>query len=118
MKTARDPRHQHRIDRMQKLFSVSFNNPDDNPEIANIVTHLPEIDQKIASSAPEWPLEKIAKVDLAILRLATYELTIESKEPEKVIIDEAVELAKAYGNPNSPGFINGALGALVKSKTW
>ena len=58
-------------------------------------------------------LENIAKIDLAILRLATYELLIEKKEPPKVIIDEAVELAKTYGNEHSFQFVNGALGTIL-----
>lgn len=117
MKTAQDPRHQHRIDRMQKLFSISFNNPSDDQDIQDIVTHIPQIDQSITDAAPEWPIDKIAKIDLAILRLAIYELTIEVKEPPKVIIDEAVELAKSFGNPSSAGFINGALGTVLKKYT-
>jgi len=114
MKTAQDPRHQLRIDRMQKLFAASFHNPDEDPEIEPIISHISDIDRKIHDAAPEWPIDKIAKTDLAILRLAVFELAIESKIPPKVVIDEAVELAKSYGNPNSPGFINGALGTILK----
>lgn len=116
MKTAQDPRHQRRIDLMQKLFAASFGNKPD-PEILHIWNSLSIIDPHITQSAPEWPLEKIAKTDLAILRLACYELLQEKETPTKVVIDEAVELAKAFGNQTSPGFINGALGAIVKSST-
>lgn len=112
MKTSQDPRHQHRIDLMQKLFAASFGNLPDS-EIGYILNHQQVLDPLIKQSAPEWPLENIAKVDLAILRLACYELMIEKKTPAKVIIDEAVELAKSYGNPTSPGFINGALGKVL-----
>ncbi len=112
MKTSQDPRHQHRIDLMQKLFAASFGNKPDS-EIEQILNSQPVLDPLITQSAPEWPLEKIAKVDLAILRLACYELTIDKKAPAKVVIDEAVELAKSYGNPTSPGFINGALGKVL-----
>lgn len=114
MKTSNDPRHQKRVDLMQKLFSVSFGQPDTDSEIAHIITRMPEIDEKIQKSATEWPLPKIAKIDLAILRLAVYELTIAKSEPPKVLIDEAVELAKAYGNEHSPKFINGVLGSILK----
>lgn len=72
------------------------------------------LDTKIQSAAPEWPLDKIAKIDLAILRLAVYELVIEKKEPPKVIIDEAVEIAKQFGNENSAKFVNGVLGTILK----
>ena len=101
---------------MQKLFAQSFRpgSSEQTSEIDTIITQLPAIDEAIYTAAPEWPIDKISRVDLAILRLAVYELTIEKKEPPKVVIDEAVELAKEFGNPTSPGFINGALGAVLK----
>jgi len=114
MKTSQDPRHQHRIDLMQKLFANSFQNSPQDADIQSILLHREQIDQQIVEAAPEWPLEKIARIDLAVLRLAIYELIIEVKEPQKVVIDEAVELAKTFGNPNSPAFVNGALGTIIK----
>jgi transcription antitermination protein NusB len=114
MKTADDPRHKKRIERMQKLFALSFRQQKPDPDIAAIVEALPPIDEKIQKAAPEWPLPKIAHIDLAVLRLSTYELTVTKKEPPKVIIDEAIELAKAFGNDNSPKFINGVLGSILK----
>ena len=69
----------------------------------------------IVKSAPDWPVDKISKIDLAVLRLSIYELAIEKKEPPRVIIDEAVELSKEYGNDKSPQFINGVLGTIY---TW
>ncbi|MBI1982106.1 MAG: transcription antitermination factor NusB, partial [Candidatus Levybacteria bacterium] len=65
------------------------------------------------NAAPEFPIGKINKVDLAVLRLAVFELLVERKEPQKVIIDEAIELAKEYGGETSPSFINGALGNIL-----
>ncbi len=115
MKTPDDPRHQRRIDLMQRLFTMSFPNATSTDEsIASITEKLPLLDEKISTSAPEWPVNKIAKIDLAILRLATYEL-ITHQEPPKVIIDEAIELAKEFGNPTSPRFINGVLGTIIKT---
>lgn len=114
MKTSQDPRHQRRIDRMQQLFTHSFQKLSENDSIADILPHLPDLDKAIQSAAPEWPTDKIAKIDLAILRLSTYELIVEKKEPPKVIIDEAVELAKAFGNDNSAKFVNGVLGTILK----
>lgn len=114
MKTPNDPRHQKRIDRMQKLFALSFRAENTDADIAPIVSTLPELDAKIASSAPEWPIDKIAKIDLAILRLASFELLVACDQPPKVIIDEAIELAKAYGNDNSSKFVNGVLGTILK----
>lgn len=116
MKTPNDPRHQKRIERMEGLFAYSFLAKTKNEQIVPIIEHLAQIDEQIQTVAPEWPLDKIAKIDLAILRLAVYELTVEKDAPPKVVIDEAVELAKAYGNDGSAKFINGALGALINVK--
>lgn len=99
---------------MQLLFSSSFR-PTHDDEITPIVRSLNLIDKAITKAAPEWPIEKIAKIDVAILRLSVYELLIQKKEPPKVIIDEAIELAKEFGNENSPKFVNGVLGTILKS---
>jgi N utilization substance protein B len=115
MKSSQDPRHQNRIDLMQKLFSQSFVSAGSDEDISEIIKNLPSIDEKIQKSAPEWPLPKISKIDLAILRLATYEMTIDKSEPPKVVIDEAVELAKEFGNENSHQFVNGVLGTILKT---
>src|SRR3990167_9638402 len=114
MKTSSDPRHLHRSKIIQHLFSSSFQKKPD-PIVRHIWKCLDRIDPQIVNSAPEWPLEKLNSVDLAILRLAVYELTIDKKAPYKVIIDEAIELAKEFGSSNSPKFINGALGKLIQS---
>jgi transcription antitermination protein NusB len=114
MKVKNDPRHLQRVKLMQSLFSLTFHEKAlTNPVLADIQEHLGEIDTLIATAAPTYPLEKIAKVDLAILRLATYELMIEKKNPPKVTIDEAIELAKEFGGDASGAFINGALGAIL-----
>lgn len=105
MKTASDPRHQRRIDLMQKLFAQSFRE--------DVIDDT--MDAVIQKAAPEWPLNKIAKIDLAILRLACDELLNQKSQPPKVIIDEAVELAKSYGNENSSKFVNGVLGTILKA---
>ncbi len=113
MKTSSDPRHQIRRQIVQKLFSEIFDPTQIPTDIKPIVKHLKEIDDLIETAAPEWPIDKINRVDLAILRLAVFELTIAKEQPVKVIIDEAVELAKEFGADGSPAFINGALGAVV-----
>lgn len=74
------------------------------------------LDQIIQETAPEWPLEQIAKVDLIILRIAIFELVIAQDVPPKVAIDEAVELAKEFGSDNSSKFVNGVLGTVVEKK--
>ena len=116
MKTSNDPRHVERIKRMEELFSYSFGNVTETASITGLLDKRTQIDTVIQASAPEWPIDKIAKIDLCILRLAVYELTFDKKAPYKVVIDEAVELAKAYGNEHSAKFINGVLGSVIKDE--
>jgi N utilization substance protein B len=114
MKTALDPRHKRRRRLIEDLFRRDFHDQPIGSKAKSIFAAKDEIDKKIASVAPEFPIEKINKIDLAILRLAMYELFYERKTPPKVIVDEAIELAKEYGGDNSPAFINGALGRILK----
>lgn len=116
MKTSSDPRHQKRQHIVQELFAISFQSKPVDASIKNIVENLPQVDKVITNIAPEFPIDKINKVDLAILRLAVYELTIKTSVPAKVVIDEAIELAKEFGGDSSPAFINGALGKLAKDQ--
>lgn len=95
----------------------------DEPQFAwrilkGLVEHLSEIDKVIEKAAPEWPLKKIAMIDRNILRIGLYELLYaDSNEvPAKVAINEAVEIAKNYGGPNSVKFINGVLGTVYREK--
>lgn len=113
MKNPLDPRHKKRQKIIEDLFKRSFYNQKIDNEAQTIYKNLKIIDKNIKKSAPEFPIEKINKVDLAILRLAIYELLIKKKEPQKVIIDEAIELAKEYGGQTSPAFINGVLGKII-----
>lgn len=116
MKTIRDPRHQKRRDAVKSLFAQSFTKQPGLPELArSVIQNESELDSAIEEAAPSWPIEKINKIDLAILRLAVYELK-NSKTPPKVIIDEAVELAKEYGSESSPSFVNGVLGTIYTEK--
>lgn len=73
-----------------------------------------EIDNQIVKYAPEWPLEKISRIDLAILRLGIYELTKSEDIPPLVAINEAVELAKDFAGQKSAQFINGVLSTIAK----
>ncbi|MCH7951476.1 transcription antitermination factor NusB [Patescibacteria group bacterium] len=114
MKRADDPRHKRREKAVRELFAFSFREHDRLSTLAKkTVEKLPAIDGLIRKCATEWPIEKINKVDLAILRLALAELMTKSV-PEKVVIDEAVELAKAYGSQSSPPFVNGVLGNAIE----
>ena len=72
-----------------------------------------ELDDIITPIAPEWPIEQIARIDRNILRMAVWELHF-NDVPPKVVINEAVELAKAFGGENSSKFINGVLGTAYK----
>lgn len=82
--------------------------------VKGINSNLEKIDKIIANAAPEWPVEQIAVIDKTILRLAVYELCFKKDVPPKVVINEAVELAKSYGSDNSSKFINGVLGTLFR----
>lgn len=118
MKTTVDPRHLHRVRLVQNLFAYSFN-PDNSKkfhrgELSPITKVVTDIDTLIEKAAPQFPVVKIAKIDVAILRLAIFELLYEKKEPPKVIIDEAIELAHELGGDGSSPFINGVLGTLYK----
>lgn len=115
MKTHQDPRHLKRIHIMQDLFTWEFHAQKVNKDNTawQVIQNLTQIDEEIKKAAPTWPLDKINKIDLSILRLAIFELIIVSDTPYKVIVDEAVELAKEFGTEASPGFINGALGNII-----
>ncbi len=117
MKTPFDPRHQKREEAIQTLFAWGFKQQEITNKLAqDVVGKINEIDELICRSAPQWPLEQINRVDLAILRLAIYELVFVKKEPLKVVIDEAVELAKEFGSESSPSFVNGVLGNIVNKE--
>ena len=75
------------------------------------------LDEKLQPVAPEWPLDQIARMDHVILHIGLYELDNEDDVPPKVVINEAVELAKAFGGENSSKFINGVLGTLLRQRT-
>ncbi|WP_069998195.1 transcription antitermination factor NusB [Cellulosilyticum sp. I15G10I2] len=83
-------------------------------EYYGVLEHLDEIDELINKSTQHWTVSRIAKVDLGILRLATYELKWRSDVPHKVVVNEALEIAKAYSTDKSPQFINGILGNVIK----
>ena len=82
-------------------------------ELVNgVVQNREKIDHNIRSFAPAWPVEQIPLVDRNILRLAIFEILLDNKVPAKVAINEAVELAKAFGGDNSSRFVNGVLGSV------
>lgn len=114
MKSAQDPRHLKRIAVFKSLFAGTFTPQPENPtRIDKIQANIEKIDDIIQKCAPEWPLSQINRVDLAVLRQAVYELLIKTETPTKVIIDEAVEIAKRYGGKTSSSFVNGALASAI-----
>lgn len=85
--------------------------------VQGVLQHLPEIDRVVGEAAPQWPLEQVARVDKAVLRVAVYELRYAGDAPPKVVINEAVEIAKEYGGEGSGRFINGVLGHIMAAAT-
>ena len=84
-------------------------------EILGISKIRQELDKEIERCAPEWPIEQISAIDKSILEIAIYELLHTEDIPPKVSINEAVELAKQFGNNNSGKFVNGVLGTVYSS---
>jgi len=76
-----------------------------------------ELDEKLGPVAPDWPMDQIARMDHVILHIGLFELDYEDDVPPKVVINEAVELAKSFGGENSSKFINGVLGTLLRQRT-
>src|SRR6185369_2142188 len=73
-----------------------------------------ELDTELQPVAPEWPIDQIARMDRVVLRMGLYELKYEKDVPPKVVINESVELAKAFGSENSSKFVNGVLGTVLR----
>jgi len=80
------------------------------------VQHLKEIDERLARVADNWSVDRMAIVDRNVLRLGIYELYHGPEVPFKVVLDEAIELAKRYGSEESPGFVNGILDKIANEK--
>jgi N utilization substance protein B len=84
--------------------------------VKGVLKEQKDLDDKIQPIAPDWPIDQIARIDCNILRIGLYELLHQSKViPPKVAINEAVELAKAFGSDNSSKFINGVLGTAYRT---
>lgn len=81
-------------------------------KVTDIINHKDEIDEALDSVSVGWSTQRMAKVDLTILRLAYYEMKMEEDIPQKVAIDQAVELAKKFGSDDSPSFVNGILAKI------
>src|SRR5437879_3886827 len=107
------------LDRNLAEFSDSIEDTNFVHDVVDgVLSHQAEIDGVIGPAAAEWPVEQIAKIDKIILRIGVYELTIKRDVPPKVAINEAVELAKAFGGENSSKFVNGVLGTIYRNSDF
>ena len=84
--------------------------------LKGVKDNIKNIDDIILSKLKNWSLDRIAKIDLAILRLAIYEILYVDSIPDKVSANEAVELAKTYGNNDSKSFVNGVIAKVIEDK--
>ncbi len=131
-------RHEQREQVFKLLFRVEFNKPEDMPEqvklfmenneeityqkdvdyiaerFGKIQEKIPEIDKLLDENTEGWDTTRMGKVELTVLRLAVYEIVYDEAIPGSVAINEAVEIAKKYGQENSGGFVNAILGKIVK----
>ena len=131
-------RHEQREQVFKLLFRVEFNHPEDMPEqvklfkedneevtyqkdadyieerFSNIQSKLAEIDKLLNDNTEGWDTARMGKVELTVLRLAVYEIVFDEEIPNSVAINEAVEIAKKYGQETSGGFVNAILAKIVK----
>lgn len=113
-----------RDENIEKILNNCYEENNNKPEekeyieivLKGVKEHLEEIDNIILSKLKNWSLDRIAKIDLAILRLAIYEIKYMDDIPVKVTANEAVELAKTYGNNDSKSFINGVIAKIIECK--
>ncbi len=84
--------------------------------VRGVLAKLTELDGILQPIAPEWPIDQIARMDRIVLRMGLYELLYTADVPPKVVINEAVELAKAFGGENSSKFVNGVLGTVLRRR--
>ncbi len=104
-------------DRNLKEFGAGLENNEFVWQLINgVIEHLPQLDEIITKSAPQWPIEQITIIDRNVLRLGLLELLFSKREevPPKVAINEAIELGKTFGGESSGKFINGVLGTVYR----
>lgn len=110
------------LDSQIRLYMETLPSIDDadreyiSDKTGTIAALIPELDEKIDSVSEGWPVSRLGKAELAIMRLAIYEICYDDDIPVNVAINEAVELAKKYGADNAPSFINGVLAKVVKQQ--
>lgn len=84
--------------------------------VNGVIKNADKLDAELQPVAPDWPIDQIARMDRLVLRMGLYELKNSKDVPAKVVINESVELAKAFGGDNSSKFINGVLGTILKNQ--
>lgn len=105
------------LERNLNEFGPGVDDPDFATKLAKgVIDHIKDIDPKIEKAAPEWPLDQVSLVDRNVLRIGIYELLFSDEIPPKVAINEAIELAKAFGSDSSGKFVNGVLGTIYRSE--
>ena len=133
-------RHEQREQLFRLLFRIEFNSPEDMPEqlqlffqddeinfsqkvrdsiedrYALVLEKLPEIDRMLDEKAEGWDTKRMGKVELTVLRLGVFEMLFDEDIPVNVAINEAVEIAKQYGQETSGGFVNAVLAKFVPEK--
>lgn len=133
-------RHEQREQVFELLFRAEFNSPEDMPEqvqlffedeeraglgdvsevikakYQKIFDKIPELDRLLNEKTERWNTKRFGKVELTVLRLALYEILFDNAIPEGVAIDEAVTIAKKYGQDSSGAFVNGVLAKFVKKE--
>lgn len=103
------------IENVFSNFAPQFNDQGFVEHVINgVMKHIKEIDAYITKYATEWPLDQITIVDRNVLRIGVFELVYDDEIPSKVAINEAIEIAKAFGSDSSGKFVNGVLGAIFK----
>ena len=105
------------LDRNIGRYEKSIEDTDFIRNLVNgVLENQSQLDEKIQLLAPDWPIDQVARVDRNILRLGIYELIYDkTKVPPKVVINEAIELAKSFGSDNSSKFVNGVLGTAYRT---
>ena len=83
-------------------------------EVITVADHLEKIDRTIEDLSTNWALDRMARVDLSLLRLAAYELMYREDVPASVAINEAIEVGKIYGTKDTPSFVNGVLDKIFR----
>jgi len=106
------------LEKLMTDFWTHFSAPKEARDYADRLVHgviheLEAVDAALSAASQHWRIERMAKIDLAVLRLGAYELLFEGDVPQEVVVDEAVELCKKFSTQESAAFVNGVLAPIV-----